>query len=106
MTTFDKIRRAVAAHIPGSAANLAAHLAEQKRQFEKEWRAQGYSRNEAKTLVATRFNKAIAPGDKNWHNNDVPVEQDVQSASSLKPVPGALAGSRPHGNVRNTNSRK
>jgi len=92
MNTLDKIRRAVIAHVPGS----ALHLAKNKRLLEKQLRADGWSRAAAVAEVSRRFNGTIAPVNTSWHNMPVPLEQDVQSASSLKPVPGALAGSRPH----------
>lgn len=49
--SFDKIRRVLAAHVPGTVANVA--LA--KRQMERQLRANGHSRKEAMTLTAERF---------------------------------------------------
>lgn len=54
MTLIDRLRRAVAAHVPGSEINLAR----QKRTLERELRTQGYSRTHAVAEVARRFREA------------------------------------------------
>lgn len=51
MNTFNKIRREIDAHIPGTEINLAR----QKRKLERELRAQGYSRAAAVAIVSKRF---------------------------------------------------
>jgi len=53
MNTLDKIRRAVIAHVPGS----ALHLAKNKRLLEKQLRADGWSRSGAVIEVARRFKR-------------------------------------------------
>lgn len=54
MNAFDKIRREIAAHVPGTEINLAR----QKRQLERQLRADGYSRTHAVAEVAKRFRDA------------------------------------------------
>lgn len=51
MTLIAKIRREIAAHIPGTEINLAR----QKRQLERQLRADGYSRTAAVAIVARKF---------------------------------------------------
>lgn len=49
-----RIRRAIAVSIPGTAINIA----EQKRAYERECRAAGHSRAEAKRMVWERYRSA------------------------------------------------
>ena len=56
MSAFDKIRREIAAQIPGTEINLAR----QKRKLEKQLRVDGYSRAAAVAIVARRFRKDAA----------------------------------------------
>jgi hypothetical protein len=90
--------------VPEVPAALA--LAQKKRRLQWILQHNGLSRTHALGIVSDYFNESLAISKEYSHNLPVTVEREVQSSSSFKPVPGALAGSRTGGNTRNTNSRK
>ncbi|MEO8655076.1 MAG: hypothetical protein ABI409_13205 [Ramlibacter sp.] len=51
MSTLAKILGAIAARVPGTAQHLAQH----RRELERELRAAGYSRSHAKAIAADRL---------------------------------------------------
>jgi hypothetical protein len=53
MDRFAKIRFAIAAQIPGT----RAHIAKQKRKFERDLRDKGFTRTEVKRQTAAHFHK-------------------------------------------------
>jgi hypothetical protein len=53
MNTLAKLRRAIAAQIPGT----AAHLGAQKRKFERDLRDKGFTRSEVKRMTRAHFHK-------------------------------------------------
>jgi len=55
LDTLSKIRKVIAVHVPGTAANVA----QVKRAMEKRLRAEGYSRTHAVALVSEHFSKHL-----------------------------------------------
>ncbi len=53
--TLEKIRKVIAAHVPGTAINLA----QQKRAMEKRLRAEGHSKKDALVLTVQHFAKQL-----------------------------------------------